>query len=166
MGKHEVKQAAVQMIKEEGLINLSRAGLCERVGIPDGSFPHVVGSSFTEFIKELQALNLPSPSGVIVSKTRTNPELRKSHILDRAVALAKKAGYLNLTREAVAECAGVSGSLVSQYFTMPALREAVMETAVMKSIPEIIAQGIVNQNIVAMAAPVKLRRQAAKLLEV
>lgn len=165
MGRHEVKQEAIKMIKEEGLINLSRAGLCKRAGIADGSFPHVVGCSFTDFIKELQELNLQSPSGVVVSKSRTNPELRKDHILMRAVDLAKRLGYLRLTRETVAEAAGVSASLVSQYFTMPELREAVVETAVMKEIPEIIAQGLVNQNIVAMAAPVELRRKAAKIIE-
>lgn len=160
----EVKAAAIEMIKAEGLINLSRAGLCEKVGIPVGSFSHITGYTFTEFIAVMGALNIAEPDNISVSKTRTNPFLRKRHILDTAVELSIEHGYFQITREQVAEAAGVSDNLVSRYYNMSELREAVMETAVMREIPEIIAQGIINGNIVALAVSPALRAKAIKIM--
>lgn len=160
----DVKAAAIEMIKADGLINLSRAGLCEKVGIPVGSFSHITGYTFTEFIVLMSALDIAEPDNISVSKTRTNPFLRKRHILDAAVELSVTHGYFQVTREQVAEAAGVSSSLVSQYYSMSELREAIMETAVTREIPEIIAQGIINGNIVALAVSPALRAKAIKIM--
>ena len=80
MKREKVKAVAIDMVKERGLINLARRELCERAGIPDGSFPHVMECTFTEFVEELRADNVeqgPAP----VSKRRAPAALRKEHLL-------------------------------------------------------------------------------------
>lgn len=164
MNRQIVQQAAEELIREDGLINLTREGLCERAGVPDGSFAHVVGCTFTEFVEHLRDLNIPDPDGCQATKSRTSPALRRGHILDVAIELAKEHGFRFITRGMIAEAAGVSGSLVSQYFTMEQMRENIMELAVMREIPEIIAQGLICQNIVALSVSPALKAKAAKII--
>ena len=52
--KQHIKQIAIDMANANGLINLTRFDLCERAEIPEGSFPHVMGCTFTEFVTELK----------------------------------------------------------------------------------------------------------------
>ena len=152
------------MVEEAGLINLSRSDLCERAGIPDGSFLHVMGCSFADFTEELKAEGIdetPFP----VKKRRANPQLRKEHILSAAISLSKEIGYQRITRDAIAERAGVSVGLVSSYFgTMTQLKSDVMRRAVKQQILEIIAQGLAAQDDHARKAPKGLKDQAVKLL--
>lgn len=152
------------MIKTDGLINLTRERLCKAARIPNGSFGHVAGCTFTEFVERLRDLDIADKEGCKVVKSRTNPNLRRGHILDVAVDLAKEHGYRFITRGMIAEAAGVSGSLVSQYFSMAEIRESIMELAVMREIPEIIAQGLVCQNIIALAVSPNLKAKAAKFI--
>lgn len=160
----QIQRTAEDMIREYGLINLTRAGLCERAGVPDGSFAHIVGCTFSEFVENLRDLNIPDPEGCKAVKSRINPALRRGHILDTAVGLAKEHGYRFITRGMVAEAAGVSGSLVSLYFNMNQLRENIMELAVMRQIPEIIAQGLLNQDIIALSVSPELKAKAAEII--
>ena len=162
MTRAHVKQTAIDMVKEAGLINLSRSGLCERAGMPDGSFPHVMGMNFSEFIKELAPYDrLVYP----VNKSRTDPKLRREQILNVAVSMAKRGGYHKITRDAIAENAGVSMGLVSRYFgTMTKLRRAIMRAAIVQEIPEIIAQGLANGDNHAKKAPEKLKAKAVTLI--
>ena len=113
--REEVKKVAVCMVTGAGLINLSRRELCERAGIPDGSFPHIMGCNFAEFVEELKLEDIQEISHS-VSKTRANPELRKEHILSVAVTMAETDGYSKITRDKIAEAAGVSMGLVTRYF--------------------------------------------------
>ena len=145
MERERIKKIAIAMVKKDGLINLSCLGLCDAVGISDGSFLHVMGCTFLEFVEELTQEGIPNPHKPVI-KSRTHPTLRKQHILDTAVELAHEIGYENLTRDAVAELAGISGGLVSQYFTMADLKNDVMGQAVDHEIFAIIAQGIVNKH--------------------
>ena len=162
--RDKIKAIAVRMVQENGLINLSRSGLCTAAGIPDGSFPHIVGCNFSEFVEELRCMGLSSPWRK-VNKTRTNPELRKEHILDTAVAVARSFGYNKITRDQVAEAAGVSPGLISRYFpAMAQLRKAVMRQAVRHEIPEIIAQGLAADDDRAKSAPSELKSKACQLL--
>lgn len=96
---------------------------------------------------------------------RLEPDARRSAILTAAVSLAETRGYHNITRDDVAQAAGVSAGLVTRYFyAMPELRRRVMEEAVRLQIPAIVAQGIANRCPVAMAAPAPLKLQAAMLM--
>lgn len=164
MKREQVKAVAIGMVKKSGLINLSRRELCEAAGIPDGSFPHVMECNFSEFVNELKAENVESGM-VPVSKSRVPAALRKEHILKVAVDMAIEDGYHRITRDGVAEKAGVSFSLVTKYFgTMNQLRKDVMRTAIKQSIPEIVAQGLANGDDRAKKAPAELKAQAATLI--
>lgn len=164
MDKEQITQIAIEMVKESGLINLSRRELCERAGIPDGSFPHVVGCTFSEFVESLKTLT----DNIIIHpvvKSRVDPKLRKEQILNTALDLAKKHGYHKITREAVAYHAKVSEGLISRYFnTMVQLRRALMRAAIHREIPEIIAQGIANNDDHVKKAPTELRNKALELI--
>ena len=153
----DLKEIAKEMIEEDGLINLSRAGLCKRAGIPNGSFALVAGTTFTEFIKEFEDPNFTGD----VTRLRTNPELRKEFILRAAVLFTQTHGLRKLTRTAVAEAAGVSDSLVSMYFPMSELKDRVMEYAVREGIRSIVAEGLLIGSAIALAAPPELKQAAA-----
>jgi len=164
MKREHVKETAVAMVREAGLINLSRRELCDRAGIPDGSFPHVMGCNFADFVEELREDGVEQ-SVAPVSKRRANPALRKDYILAVAVDMAKGVGYHKLTRDAVAEKAGVSMGLVTRYFgTMKQLRRDVMRRAIKENIPEIVAQGLANGDDHAKKAPAELKAISATML--
>jgi DNA-binding transcriptional regulator YbjK len=164
MNREQVKQTAIAMVQQAGLINLSRRDLCDRAGIPDGSFPHVMGCNFADFVNELKAEGHDGAT-YPVSKSRANPGLRKDQILNVAIGLAKEQGYHKITRDGVADAAGVSMGLVTRYFgTMKQLKKAVMRAAVKQAIPEIVAQGLANGDDHAKKAPAELKAQAATLL--
>ncbi len=162
--RSDVVTIARKMVRSKGLINLSRLELCDKSGIPDGSFHHVMGCSFAQFIKELQAENIKQPMAP-VSKRRVPAEMRKEHILAVAVDQAKKMGYHKITRDAVADAAGVSFGSVNRYFgTMTQLRGDVMRSAIKQGIAEIVAQGLANGDERAKKAPMELKLKAAELL--
>ena len=166
MEKEQVTAVAVEMVREVGLINLSRSELCERAGIPTGSFPHVMGCTFTDFVDELKSFfDEDYDKQFTVTKSRINPELRKDQILNVAIDMAKEFGYHKITRDGICKNAGVSAGLISKYFnTMPQLRRAIMRAAVHKEIPEIIAQGIANSDDQAKKASPELKREALELI--
>lgn len=125
MKRDHVKNVAVNMVIKSGLINLSRKDLCNAAGIPDGSFQHVMGCTFSDFIKELKNENVSNSEHAVV-KTRIHPELRKDQILNVAVEIAKRIGYEKITREEIAVQAGVSMGSVTRYFgTMKKLRRTI-----------------------------------------
>lgn len=165
MNKDGLKKIAVEMVREIGLINLSRAGLCERAGIADGSFQSIAGCTFTEFSEELRVLKIRTPLATVL-KSRTNPELRRQHILETAVKLAKEHGYDRLTRDRVAEAAGVSPGLIGQYFTMTTLRFEMMRYAVRHEVLEIVAQGLAARDNLAVNAPKELKNRAVSTLAI
>lgn len=77
------------------------------------------------------------------TRRRESPTRRKEEILNAAIELASKIGYLNLTRDGVAEAANTSSGLVTCYFTnMEQLKKAVMDAAIKREILPIIAQGL------------------------
>lgn len=161
-----IRTEARRLVQRDGLINLTRERLAAAVGIPDGSFPHVAGISFTNLVEELRAdpeLMATQPDSPAVDKSRTNPKLRYDHILLIALECARvgKGGYASLTRAAVAEAAGVSEALVSHYFgAMEDLRVTLMSEAVKRGIVEIVAQGLAAGNSVARSASEEVKQAA------
>lgn len=91
---------------------------------------------------------------------RLTPADRKRDILDAAVRLAHRGGYHILTRDRVAAEAGVATGLVSTYYTMPALKSAVMRYAVKMRLLSIVAQGLTSNDPVALQAPRDVRLAA------
>lgn len=166
MNKEDIKKVAIEIIGEIGLINLSCGILCERIDMPPGSFPNAVGCKFTEFVEELKSeIDDNAINNHPVTKSRVDPDLRKQQILDVAVELSKEHGYHKITRDDIRRSAGVSAGVISQRFnTMKQLRRAVMRAAIHRKIPEIVAQGLANQDDNAKKAPPELKRQALELI--
>jgi AcrR family transcriptional regulator len=100
-----------------------------------------------------------------MASKRLDPKQRTQQILNAAVRVAKKSGYLNITREAVAAEAGCSIGLVTLRFeTMTQLKRAVIRQAVKERVLEVIAQGIVARDTYALRAPEELKKQAVAAL--
>lgn len=97
--------------------------------------------------------------------SRLPPEERRAELLDVALKLAKRKGYLNLTRDGLAAAAKCSQGLVTKRFgAMDNLRREVMRAAVARGVLEVIAQGIAARDPVALRAPAELKAQAAGTL--
>jgi AcrR family transcriptional regulator len=96
------------------------------------------------------------------SRPRFAPEIRYEQVLQAAVELAREIGYQQLTRNKIADFAGVSPALVSHYLgSMVETVDKVIEAAISGKVLEIIAQGLTYQNELIMNAPRELREQAA-----
>ena len=161
--KDRIMIAALAMVAESGIASISRGDLCNRVGIPEGSFSRVMGASFTSFLDELAAEC--GVSSRPTEKARVSPSIRRAQLLNAATELAVSKGFLALTRESVAEHAGVSVALVSRYFhTMEQLKDYVMHIAVSDGHLGVVAEGLVTQHPLALAAPALVRSAAAAML--
>jgi len=158
-----IKDIAFDIIKETGLINLSRLALCDRAKIKQGSFDHIMGCSFSVFVEELRQALPVDINAHPITKSRTNPALRKDHILDAAIKISAVGNYSTITRQEIADAAKVSTGLVARYFgTMQQVRRAVMRAARQRENLTIIAQGLVNNDPNALKAPNPLKERAMK----
>lgn len=165
MNKRKIKAAAVKLAKRDGLINLSRRGLCEHLGIAEGSFSHHARCTFAAFLRELWESGLGVEAKHTVVKVRVAPDLRREHLLSAAVELAKRRGYQMLTREDVAAAAGVSPSLVSHVLgTVDDIKREVMERAITAGVVVVVAQGIFVKDPIASKASDSIRQEAAAYL--
>ena len=92
---------------------------------------------------------------------RMQPNDRKAQILNAAVELSIREGWGTITREKVAEAAGISAGLVTKYFiSVEQLRASVMRSAIDREILIILADGVALRDDIALSAPPKLRAQA------
>lgn len=92
---------------------------------------------------------------------RLQPDDRKAQLLDGALKLAAERGLASLTRDAIAEYAGVSPALVSFYLgTMTELRRTVMRAAIKREVLPIVAEGLVTRDKQAGKASEDLKRRA------
>jgi AcrR family transcriptional regulator len=91
------------------------------------------------------------------------PELRTAQLIDVALALAATDGLRQLTRERIAQTAGVSPALVSARLgTMEQLRRSVMRAAVRQRVVPVVAEGLAVRDKHAQAADEELRALAAE----
>lgn len=98
-------------------------------------------------------------------RTRKKPQERKEEILAAAAKLAERVGYTHVTRDAVADQAGVSMGLVSNYFsTMAQLKRDIMRFAVREGNLHIIAQGLMHKDTQALKVDKEVRNRAAQLI--
>lgn len=162
--KSTIESTALDMIKEAGLINLSRRELCDRAGISDGSFIHVMGITFNDFVEKLRKTHKVEPDTIVI-RARTNPDLRKEHILLCAVKESQRVGYNKITREGIADHAGVSVGLVSNYFnTMTQLRRDIMRYAIKHECIDVLAQGLIMRDRHAMKASDHLKQKVTEYI--
>jgi len=89
-------------------------------------------------------------------------EVRREQILEAALVLALNDGYTRITRDGVADKAGVSQGLVNMYFgNMEGLRTELMRYAVARKNLQVVAQGLLGRHPEALKAPQSLRSLAA-----
>lgn len=95
------------------------------------------------------------------TRLRLSPKERRARILVAALAQAAIHGYRNVTREQIARAADCSDNLVSSYLgTMPELRRDLMRHAIKGQLLDVIAQGIVCKDKIALKAPDDLKQKA------
>lgn len=164
----EIRAIALQMANANGLINLTRQSLCDRVGIKDGSFPGVMGMTFTELTAEIRPFCTEASLKIKASnKTRTNSALRKDQLINSALDCFEKTDkpFMKVTRADIAEEAGVSEPLITHHLgTMTDLRRDIIRHAIIQKRLKIIAQGLAIGDSHACKAPQELKDRALALL--
>lgn len=91
--------------------------------------------------------------------------LREERILNAAIELAEADGYQWITRDRVAERAGVSTGTVSNTFgSIVELKRAVLRAAIERRNLRIVGQGLADEHPIVMGAPEALRRETAAYL--
>lgn len=155
-----VVRVAMTMVVDNGLINLSCAELCKRANIPDGSWYHIMGCNFSDFVDELRKKYACNGSHKVV-KYRANPTLRKEHILSVALKLSENNGVDTVQRNHIADSAGVSVALVSRYFgTIKKLRRTIVRAAIKQENLPVIAYAIISHNTCVKKISIELRTKA------
>ncbi|MDB4312084.1 hypothetical protein N9937_01510 [bacterium] len=161
MTQTNIRSAAQRLIDAKGLINLTKTTLCEAAGVPVGSFSHIMGESFEDFVRAQATIQREDYLGE-VDRTRVDPKLRKAQITQAALSCAEINGFYKLTRGSVASWAGVSLATVQRYFPgMEVLLASTMNLAVQKRIIPVVAQGLSAGSPVALSADSELRAACA-----
>jgi len=98
-------------------------------------------------------------------KREANPDVRREQLLNAAIKIAKQVGYTNVERNAIADDAGVSMALITNYLgTLPQLQRTLMRYAVKNNIVEIVAQGLACRDRHASKASKELKELAAQFI--
>ena len=159
--KNNIIKIARELVRTEGLVKLSRAEVCRRSGLPEGSFDAVMGCNFQAFRLSIQKAEGNGPANAPINVKRAKKDMRREAILLAAVELSCKEGYTSITRGAVATAAGVSPALVTLYAkTMTQLRRDIMRRAVLDGVLAVIAQGLTARDPHALKASPALQREA------
>jgi AcrR family transcriptional regulator len=92
-------------------------------------------------------------------------EARHAAILEAAIGEATEKGFLEVRQAAVAKRAGIAkGGVIHAFGTMANLKTAVMEEAVARFLPSIVATGLALGHPAARAAPEALRAAASEAI--
>ncbi len=92
-------------------------------------------------------------------------KIENERILDSAIHIAKRDGFLNITRENIANHAKVStGKVTMAYGTMVKLKRAIMRKAIKEEILSIIADGVLTKHPCIQKCDVELRTKAVDTL--
>lgn len=81
-------------------------------------------------------------------------------IVAGALKVAEDCGYQHLTRDKIAEAAGVSMGLVTYYFSMKEIREKIVKWAIQRKNVKVLAQAMLARDPAAKRAPDELQAQA------
>lgn len=96
-----------------------------------------------------------------MTQIKLEAKQRISNILTAGLELAKEHGYQNVTREAIAEKAGMSTGLVSTRMgTMKELKRKLMREAIRVECLPVIAQGLAMRDPHARKCPEPLQKKA------
>lgn len=98
-------------------------------------------------------------------RIRSTPEDRSASVLLAAVHLSIAIGYKNISGGKVADAAKCSRALVLHHFgSVSFLRDRIMEWAVKNNNAELVLQGIVAKDPIALVAPDELKEKAKTTL--
>ena len=155
----QLEKAARELTQEIGRINLTRGVVCHRAGVPEGSFGYATGMVFGDWIGSLDLPETAHPA----HGARLDPEVRKEQIIDTALTLSEKYGYLHVHFEDIAKELEVTTQLVKHYYpTIERVYYALMKKAIVANNCEIIAQGVVNRHPLAMALDTEIKTEAIR----
>ena len=87
---------------------------------------------------------------------------QRDTLIDAGLRLAATHGYDRVSRAMLAREAGVSETLLSYYWPAAQWRDELMRAAVRDEVLTVIAQGLVERDPIALAAPLDLRVRAAE----
>jgi hypothetical protein len=109
---------------------------------------------------------VPRPSGVETPKRRRlAPENRREQIILAAMEVAREVGYQQVTRNLIAERAGISDGLVTiRLGTTDEVSKLIMSEAIVRRDLIIIAQGLATNDAIAISAPASLREESRQAL--
>jgi hypothetical protein len=162
MNQNQIERIAIKLANKMGLVQLTKDRLCFECGIPAGSFNHLMGCSFTEFVLRLYSSG-KCKLGCPIGKARVNSELMRHCILEVAVKLSVQKNYKLITRGEIADELSISPSLVSLYFgDMTQLKKRVVEYAIETEELIIIAQVVMFKDSQVASISKTLRNKALK----
>jgi AcrR family transcriptional regulator len=85
----------------------------------------------------------------------------KSEMVDKALALAVKIGFANLTRANISEACGITPSLVNHRFgTMTEMRRTIARAAIRSETLPVIAELVATKNPLVKKIPDSLKARA------
>lgn len=97
----------------------------------------------------------------MTKRRRLDKTIRHEEIMSAALAEASANGYQWITREGIAQRAGCSAGLVTNYFgTMIQLKRSVVRAAIAQRVLPVIAQALADGNEHARSAPEDLKAAA------
>ena len=91
-------------------------------------------------------------------------EDRKRKIIEIAIKLALKRGYMNITRNGVAKSLKVSPSLITYYWSIKDLKNIVVKFALKTELLEIISQALSVNDPLVDNLPLRLKKKVSKFL--
>lgn len=156
-------RAAQAIAAECGTQNLTRAEVCKRAGVAEGSFNSIAGERFSTFLKRIEGPRTIPGEGL--RRQRLPTEMRHKQILDAALATAKRVGCYDMRAEDVALEASITRPLLYRHFkTAEELRQETMRHAVLCKDVEVIGQGLARKCPIAKSAPGALKKAAVAAL--
>jgi DNA-binding transcriptional regulator YbjK len=160
MDRGKIREIAERMAEAIGVANITRERLCSEAGIPEGSFTHIMGESFTDFITCAEIEN-----GQRFTRARVAPEFRRVAVLESAVTVAQRDGWRAMTRDTIAELSCISAGLVSYVLgDMEAVRRVVLQEAIRREIVSIVAEALTSGSPEALIVSKKLRSKVNKYI--
>ena len=105
------------------------------------------------------------PAGDRPRRRRLAPEVRKEEMVLAAMAVAREIGYHQVTRNLIADRAGTSDALVTTRLgTTLEISQLIMREAIIRRDLAILAQGLLTNDPIAIAAPEELRVESRQAL--
>ena len=149
----EIKELALRMAREKGLVNLTCADLSKAAGFPEGSFTARAGCTFTELKTLLIPLLQDAPHHAQTVSRRNPPAVRRDQIIKAALYVAQSKPYNTIKYLDVAEQVGCTRALISHYFHQESdLIAERLRLAVVQEIQPIIKLGLVLGHPIILAA--------------